>query len=122
MGSAFIGVAGSGNDICSFACLVLFFTVSEKTWTVTSVVLIGVNTTMDFLWREFGMGVIETGARPFLWVCMPMTVVGAPLGAICGSYLHRLTLAWIVYFIDAAQMISAIPRRLSTAGRYGGEC
>ena len=39
------------------------------------------------------MGGVEAGARPFLWVCMPMVVVGAPLGAICGGYLRQLTLA-----------------------------
>ena len=63
---------------------------------------------------------MEAGALLFMWVCMPMAVVGALLGAICGSYLHRLTLAWLVYFIDAAQLIGALPRRLSTAGRYRG--
>ena len=66
------------------------------------------------------MGGVEAGARPFLWVCMPMVVVGAPFGAICDSYLHPLTLAWPVYFIDAAQLIGALPRWLSTAGRYRG--
>ena len=56
-------------------------------------VLMGVNTTVGFLWRDFGMGGVKTGARPFLWACMTMVVVGAPLGAICGSYLHQLMLA-----------------------------
>ena len=67
------------------------------------------------------MGGVEAGARPFLWVCMPIVVIGAPLGAICDSYLHPLTLAWLVYFIDAAQLIGALPRRLSMAGRYQGK-
>ena len=61
---------------------------------------------------------VEAGARPFLRVCMPMVVVGAPLGAICDSNLHPLMLAWPIYFIDAAQLISALLRQLSTAGRY----
>ena len=97
-----------GVGTCSFAS------------TVTRVVLMSVNTTVGFLWREFGMVGVEAGARPFLSVCMSMVVVGAPLGAICGSYLYRLTLAWLVYIIDAAQLIRALPRRLSTAGRYRG--
>ena len=45
------------------------------------------------------MGSVEADAWPFLWVCMPIVVSGAQLGAICSSYLHRLTLAWLVYFI-----------------------
>ena len=85
-----------------------------------SVVLMGVNTTVGFLWLEFGMGGVDASARLLMWVCIPMVVGGAPLGAICGSYLHRLMLAWLVYFIDAAQLIDALPRRLSTAGTYRG--
>ena len=50
MGGAFIGVVGSGIDICSFVCLSLFFRVSEKKLTVSSLVLIGVNTTVGFVW------------------------------------------------------------------------
>lgn len=108
MGGLFSGIAGSGIDICSFACLTLLFRVSEKTATPTSVILMGINTVVGFLWREFGMGGVEEDAWPFLWVCMPIVVVGAPLGAICGSYLHRLTLAWLIYIIDAVQLIGAL--------------
>ena len=62
----------------------------------TSMVLMGINATAGFLWREFGMGGLEAVAQPFLWGCMPMVIGGGPLGAICGSYLHRLSLAWLV--------------------------
>ena len=68
----------------------------------------GVNPAVGFLWREFSMGGVEASAWPFLWVCMPIVVVGTPLGAICGSYLRWLTLAWLVYFIEAAQLIGAL--------------
>ena len=50
VGGAFSGVAGSGIDICSFVCLAVSFCVLEKTSTVTSLVLMGVNTTVGFLW------------------------------------------------------------------------
>ena len=96
------GVAGSGINICSFACLALLFCVLEKTATMTSVVLMDVNTLVGFLWREFGMGDVEAGPWLFLWVTMLMVVVGAPSGAICGGYLRELPLAWLVYFMDAA--------------------
>ena len=66
---AFSGVVGSGFDICSFACLALLFRVLKKTATPRSVVLMGVNTTVGFLWREFGIGGVEAGAPPFLWGC-----------------------------------------------------
>ena len=34
-----------------------------------------------------------------------MVVVYVPLGAICGSYLHRLMLAWIAYLIGALAVV-----------------
>jgi uncharacterized membrane protein YfcA len=108
VGGVFSGMAGSGIDICSFACLTLLFRVSEKTATPTSVVLMGVNTAVGFLYRELGMGGVEAAAWPFLWVCMPIVVIGAPLGAMCGSYFHRLTLAWLIYVIDFAQLLGAL--------------
>ena len=49
VGGAFSGVTFSGIDIRSFACLALLFRVLEKTATMTSVVLMDVNTTMGFL-------------------------------------------------------------------------
>ena len=54
------------------------------------------------------MGSVDANAWPFLWVCIPIVVGGAPLGAICGSYLPRLTLACLVYFMDAAQLIGVL--------------
>ena len=52
--------------------------------------------------------------------CQTSVVGGAPLGAICGSYLHWLTLAWLVYFIDAVQLIVALAVVGSWIGRTDG--
>ncbi len=37
-----------------------------------------------------------------------MCVVGAPLGALIGSYFHRLVLATCIYITDTAQLIGAL--------------
>ena len=50
MGGAFSGVAGSGINIFSFACLALLFRGLEKMATPTSVVMMGVTTPVGFLW------------------------------------------------------------------------
>ena len=44
----------------------------------------------------------------FFKVCVPVVVVGAPLGSVLGSYLHRLVLACFVYFTDFAQLAGAL--------------
>ena len=54
------------------------------------------------------MGDMEASALLFPWMRMPVVDGSSPFGAICGSYLRRLTLAWLVYFTDAAQLIGAL--------------
>jgi len=108
LGGIFSSMSGSGIDICSFSALTLLFRVSEKVATPTSVILMAINTTVGFAYREFGMGGVADDAWGFLAVCAPIVVIGAPLGAFLGSYWHRLTLAGIIYIIDAAQLIGAL--------------
>ena len=108
VGGIFSGVAGSGIDICSFACLTLFFRVNERTATPTSVILMAINTSIGFLYRELGMGGVEHHAWGFWAVCIPVVVIGAPVAAMLSSHLHRLTLAAILYSVDLAQFIGAL--------------
>jgi len=108
LGGIFSSVAGSGIDICSFALLTLLFRVSEKVATPTSVVLMAINTAIGFAYRQFAMGGVEDEAWGYFAVCVPIVVIGAPLGALLGSHAHRLTLAGVIYVLDAAQLITAL--------------
>jgi len=108
IGGIFSGLAGSGIDICSFACLTLIFRVTERTATPTSVILMAINTSIGFLYRQFGMGGVEQDAWGFWAVCIPIVVIGAPVGAMLSSQLHRLTLAGILYVVDFAQLVGAL--------------
>ena len=108
LGGIFSSMAGSGIDICSFAALTLLFRVNEKVATPTSVIIMAINTTVGFAYRQFAMGGVEVDAWGFFAVCVPIVVIGAPLGAFFGSYAHRLTLAFVIYIIDAAQLIGAL--------------
>jgi len=108
LGGIFSSVAGSGIDICSFACLTLMYRVSEKTATPTSVVLMAMNTCVGFMWRALYMDGVEPDAWGYLAVCIPIVVIGAPLGSMVGSHFHRLVLAWCVYITDTVQMIGAL--------------
>mmetsp|Transcript_15140 Transcript_15140/g.19849 ORF Transcript_15140/g.19849 Transcript_15140/m.19849 type:complete len:394 (-) Transcript_15140:478-1659(-) len=103
LGGIFSAMSGSGIDICSFACLTLLFRVSEKVATPTSVLLMAGNTCIGFLYREFGMGGAEPESYKYLLVCIPIVVLGAPLGSMVGSHFHRLVLASFVYVTDTVQ-------------------
>ncbi|GMH38628.1 hypothetical protein BSKO_06512 [Bryopsis sp. KO-2023] len=108
LGGIFSAMSGSGIDICSFSVLTLMFRVSEKVATPTSVVLMGVNTCVGFLYREFYMGGVENDSWGFFAVCVPIVVIGAPLGSVIGSHFHRLVLASMVYVTDTVQLIAAL--------------
>ncbi|CAH1801306.1 unnamed protein product [Owenia fusiformis] len=106
-GGVFSAIAGSGLDICSFSILTLLFRVSEKVATPTSVILMAGNTMIGFFWRQLMMTTVSQDAWDYLAVCVPIVVIGAPLGSVLSSHFHRLVLASLVYVLDAAALISA---------------
>ena len=42
----------------------------------------------------------------FMAVCVPIVVLGAPLGSVIGSHFHRQLLAFLVYLTDTTALIS----------------
>ncbi|KAH8076606.1 sulfite exporter TauE/SafE [Aureococcus anophagefferens] len=109
IGGIFTSFAGSGIDICSFSVLTLLFRVSEKTATPTSVVLMAINTVIAMCYCKWMMREgLEALAWEFFTVCAPIVVIGAPLGSVVGSYVHRLVLATFVYVTDFVQLVGAL--------------
>ena len=107
IGGIFSAVAGSGVDICSFSMLTLLFRVSEKTATPTSVVLMAGNTVVGFYWRQVIQQAVSADAYYYLAVCVPIVVLGAPLGSVLGSHFHRQVLAGLIYVLDTVALVSA---------------
>ena len=107
LGGIFSAIAGSGLDICSFSMLTLLFRVSEKTATPTSVVLMAGNTVVGFYWRQVIQQAVSAEAYYYLAVCVPIVVLGAPLGSVIGSHFHRQILAGLNYVLDTLALISA---------------
>ena len=107
-GGIFSAIAGSGIDICSFAVLTLLFRIDEKIATPTSVLLMAFNTCVGFLYRQVVQGGVSAEAWPLFVVCVPVVVLGAPLGSVLGSWVHRLTLARMIYFTDLVQLVGAL--------------
>ena len=107
IGGIFSAIAGSGVDICSFSILTLLFRISEKTATPTSVILMAGNTVVGFYWRQVMQQAVSTDAYYYLAVCVPIVVLGAPLGSVIGSHFHRQILASLIYILDTVALISA---------------
>ncbi len=107
LGGIFSAFSGSGVDICSFSILTLLFRVTEKTATPTSVVLMAANTCVGFFWRAVILQDVSQDAWDFMVVCVPIVVIGAPLGSVLGSHFHRQLLAALIYIIDTSALIGA---------------
>ncbi|XP_057309888.1 uncharacterized protein LOC130647906 [Hydractinia symbiolongicarpus] len=105
-GGILSGISGSGIDICSFSILTLYFRVSEKTATPTSVVLMAINTVFGSYWRLVMINEIRPVTWEYLGVCIPIVVIGAPLGSVIGTHFHRQALASLNYITDTTALIS----------------
>lgn len=107
-------VAGSGLDIATFSILTLYYRVSEKVATPTSVVLMAVNAMLGVFCRLIlGLGgAYAPGEQGTLWkfvsVCIPVVVIGAPIGATIASVIGRHWLAYFIYVLNTVQFISAL--------------
>jgi len=105
-------IAGSGLDMAAFSILTLYYRVSEKVATPTSVVLMASNAVVGMLCRLIPIGgAYAAGEEETLWkfvsVCIPIVVVGAPLGAHIPTILSRHQISYVLYFLSTLQFISA---------------
>ncbi len=113
VGVGFIGgivssITGSGLDILTFAVLVLGFRIDERVATPTSVVLMGMNALAGFAWKAGVSGGMEARAWDFWYVCIPVVVIGAPLGARFIRNKSRLAIAAFLYASILVQYCAAL--------------
>lgn len=78
-----------------------------QTATPTSVVLMAVNALYGFWWRGWIQSSINDQSFLYLFVCIPVVAIGAPVGSIVASHLHRKCFARFVYVANISQLIGA---------------
>jgi uncharacterized membrane protein YfcA len=108
MGGMVSSLTGSGLDIMTFTLLTLFFRLSEKVATPTSVVLMAGNAVVGFAWRGWVQQQLPTEAWNFWYVCIPVVVVGAPLGAYFIRRRTRHFVAQLLYVSIMVQFVAAM--------------
>jgi uncharacterized membrane protein YfcA len=108
IGGTVSGITGSGLDILIFSLLVLGFRINEKVATPTSVVLMGTNSLAGFFYKGLlGTG-MEESAWQYWYACIPIVVIGAPLGAWFIRSRTRLFVAELLYTSILVQYIGAL--------------
>jgi uncharacterized membrane protein YfcA len=108
IGGILSAVLGSGIDICSFAFVTMKYKLSEKVATPTSVVLMALNAVTGFLLHQFIIGDILPVVYNYWLVCIPVVMLGAPLGAFVVSKAKRMHIINFLCFIILVQFIGAI--------------
>ena len=102
------GLVGSGMDIFCFSVMILFFGLSEKVATPTSVILMAINAIVGFLTHlyileDFGAPIVE-----YWLAAVPVVVVGAPAGAFLSSLMTHKTIAKVLLGLILVELISSI--------------
>ncbi|MEO1338905.1 MAG: TSUP family transporter, partial [Myxococcota bacterium] len=110
VGGIVTSITGSGLDIVMFSFLVLCLNVGEVVATPTSVVLMAINAASGFAYKCLWMDGMAPQAWDYWFVCIPVVVVGAPLGArfIRGrshAFVRRLLQSIIVVQLLGALLI-----------------
>lgn len=108
LGGIMSGLVGNGIDIFTFSVMVLLFRLSEKVATPTSVILMAINAIAGFALQVFIFNDFPHTVQNYWLASIPVVVVGAPLGAMFCSRLHRQTIANSLIGLIVIEMVSSI--------------
>lgn len=108
IGGVMSGLVGNGIDIITFSVMVLYFRISEKIATPTSVILMAINALVGFSLHYFVLGGFNETVQSYWLSAVPVVVVGAPLGAIICSMMSREWIVRALLMLIAIEFISSI--------------
>lgn len=107
-GGIISSIFGNGVDIFSFCLLTLYFRLSEKISTPTSVVIMTINTITGFLIHVFLIKDFDHEVLGYWLVASPVALLFAPLGAFFISFVSRKNIAAFLIFLIFLQFITAM--------------
>lgn len=108
IGGIISSIFGTGINIFTFCLMTIYYRVSEKVATPSSVIIMTIETLLGFflhviILRDFSQESFD------LWIaCVPVVVFFAPLGAFVITKLPREGIARILYIILVVQFIGAM--------------
>lgn len=106
-GGIFAANTGSGIDTLTFIVLTLAFGINEKVSTPTTVVIMGLNSVVGFF--VHGVLLQEIGIVWEYWlVCIPVVILGAPLGAWVASHVSRDTIIYLLLSLITVELVTTV--------------
>lgn len=108
IGGIISSIFGNGVDIFSFCLLTLYFRLSEKIATPTSVIIMTINTIVGFFIHVFIIKDFGHEVLGYWLVAAPVALLSAPLGAFFISFISRKNIAAFLISLIFIQFITAM--------------
>jgi len=108
IGGIISSIFGTGINIFTFCLMAIYYRISEKVATPSSVIIMTIETILGFFLHAQILG--DFGTESFnLWLaCIPVVIFFAPLGAFVMSKLPRQRIAQLLYCILIVQFFGAM--------------
>jgi uncharacterized protein len=108
IGGIISSIFGTGINIFTYCFMVIYYKVSEKVATPSSVIIMTIETIAGFFIHYIWIKDFNLDSKNMWLSCIPFVVIMAPLGAYVISKLHRLQIAKLLYFILIVQYFGAL--------------
>lgn len=108
IGGIVSSIFGNGVDILSFCLLTLYYRLSEKVATPTSVIIMTINTIIGFFIHIFILKDFSQETVYYWLVAIPVALCFAPLGALVISFISRKRIAALLIFLIFVQFVAAM--------------
>lgn len=108
VGGTMSGLVGTGIDTFSFSVMTLLFQMCESISTPTSVILMAVNAIVGVLIHSVILNDFVEPIKTYWIACIPVVVVGAPVGAIICNYLNRGHIVTILCSLCFVELLSSL--------------
>jgi len=107
IGGNISSLLGSGIDIFSFSYITMRYGLSEKIATPTSVIIMAINSIVGFVAHVFLAKDFGTVEFNYWLVCIPVVLIGAPIGAYFINSKTRNFISKFLYAVIFIQFIGA---------------
>lgn len=108
IGGIISSIFGTGINIFTFCLMTIYYQVSEKVATPSSVIIMTIETLLGIFVHTKIIGDFSPLSFELWLVCIPIVVIFAPLGAFVISRMPRKTIATILYTILFVQFVGAM--------------
>ena len=108
IGGMISAIFGTGINIFTFCLVTIYYRLSEKVATPSSVLIMTIETLLGFFLHAQVLGDFSQESFELWLACVPVVVLFAPLGAFVISKSPRQAIAALLYVILVVQFVGAL--------------